>query len=207
MIDRISTNRAMPVHRAPETKPEATQPVSLDRYEPSNSELPRSSFDSDLPTMGWGTRLAIIASVGVPAVGAAMIGATVSSPVEAATMSTDIASDLLFNTPTLDSAKNVAANRELDANEKELQEKLTKYVEDNFDGDYDAAFEHFDQDGDERINRSELSEALKDIGVGNFLTRGAWVDGIMEKLDQSPQDGTLSHEELIDGVTSPRETA
>ena len=207
MIDRITTNRATPVSRAPEAQPEAAQPASVDSYDSSSSVLPRSSFDSEHPSMGWGTRLAIVAGLGLPAVGAAMIGATVSSPVEAADMSADLASELLFGTADAEAPKEVAANRELDANEKELQEKLTKFVEDHFDGDYDAAFEHFDQDGDERINRSELSEALKDIGVGNFLTRGAWVEGIMEKLDQSPQDGKLSHEELIDGVTNPRETA
>ena len=83
--------------------------------------------------------------------------------------------------------------------EKELKTKLAKYVDDNFDGDYAKAFEHFDGDDSGQLDRSELSSALKKIGVGNVITRGWWVDGLLENVDKKPAgdgNGKISWAEL-----------
>ena len=93
-----------------------------------------------------------------------------------------------------------ASTEERDGREQELADKLSAFVQDRFGGDYDKAFEYFDKDNDATLNRSELSDALGDIGIGNFITRGMWVDGIMEKLDKSPTDGKLSYDELLSAV-------
>ena len=114
---------------------------------------------------------------------------------------TDFAEDLLFDAANAEDVQLASAStEERDGREQELADKLSAVVQDRFGGDYDKAFEYFDKDNDATLNRSELSDALGDIGIGNFITRGMWVDGIMEKLDKSPTDGKLSYDELLSAV-------
>ena len=82
-----------------------------------------------------------------------------------------------------------------EAQKKELQDKVTGLVAGQFGGDYHRAFVHYDQTKDGKINKDELVELLKDAGVGNWLTRGAWADGIIAELD-TDQDGTISGAEF-----------
>jgi Ca2+-binding EF-hand superfamily protein len=91
--------------------------------------------------------------------------------------------------------------RELDKNEIELKDKLTRYVDEEFAGDYEAAFASFDSSSDGELGSRELGRALDKIGVGNLFTRGAWVDGIMERMDASGND-QLTFSELWDSLTS-----
>ena len=44
-------------------------------------------------------------------------------------------------------------------------------------------FDSYDKDGDQKISADELKQLLKDVDIGNFATRGAWVDGITKALD------------------------
>jgi Ca2+-binding EF-hand superfamily protein len=83
-----------------------------------------------------------------------------------------------------------------DAQKKELQAKVGKLVADQFGGDYHAAFAHYDNNKkDGKINKAELLELLKDAGIGNWLTRGAWANGIIAELD-TDKDGTISAAEF-----------
>jgi Ca2+-binding EF-hand superfamily protein len=83
-----------------------------------------------------------------------------------------------------------------EAQKKELQEKVGNLVADKFGGDYHAAFAHYDNNNkDGKINKAELGELLKDAGIGNWLTRGAWADGIIAELD-TDKDGTISAAEF-----------
>jgi Ca2+-binding EF-hand superfamily protein len=70
-----------------------------------------------------------------------------------------------------------------DAQKKELQEKIGKLVANQFGGDYHKAFGHYDGDRDGKINKAELEALVRDAGIGNWLTRGSWADGILAELD------------------------
>jgi len=82
------------------------------------------------------------------------------------------------------------------AQEQELTNKVTQLIADRFGGDYQKAFDHYDNDKkDGKISKGELGELLKDAGIGNWLTRGAWADGIIAALD-ADKDGTISGPEF-----------
>jgi Ca2+-binding EF-hand superfamily protein len=83
-----------------------------------------------------------------------------------------------------------------DAQRQELTDKVTKLVADRFGGDFRKAFEHYDSGKrDGRIDKAELGKLLEDAGIGNWLTRGAWADGILAALD-ADKDGTISGPEF-----------
>jgi Ca2+-binding EF-hand superfamily protein len=46
-------------------------------------------------------------------------------------------------------------------------------------------FDAYDRDGDGKIEARELETLLVDAGVGNALTRGAWVRGIISAMDEN----------------------
>jgi Ca2+-binding EF-hand superfamily protein len=81
-------------------------------------------------------------------------------------------------------------------NEKQqLKEKLELLIAAKFEGDALTAFAYYDMDGDGKMNRSELMDLLRDAGVGNWLTRGRWVDRIMATLDKDA-DGMIALDDL-----------
>ena len=83
-----------------------------------------------------------------------------------------------------------------ESQQRKLVDNVTKLVAERFGGDYHKAFEHYDRDKkDGRINQAELLELLKDAGVGNWLTRGSWANGILAALD-ADKDGTISSPEF-----------
>jgi Ca2+-binding EF-hand superfamily protein len=61
--------------------------------------------------------------------------------------------------------------------------------------DYHKAFQHYDNRKEGKMSKAELAELLKDAGVGNWLTRSAWADGIISELD-TDKDGSISAAEL-----------
>jgi hypothetical protein len=82
-----------------------------------------------------------------------------------------------------------------DKNVKELKEKVAALVASKFEGDYMRAFQHYAGEGG-MVSRTELSTMLKDAGIGNALTRGYWVDGVMEKVD-ADKDQQISQSEFL----------
>lgn len=72
---------------------------------------------------------------------------------------------------------------EEDGNAKELKEKVTRLVNREFGGDFKKAFEYYAAQGSDNVDKYELRSLLADAGVGNGITRGAWADGIIGKLD------------------------
>jgi Ca2+-binding EF-hand superfamily protein len=80
----------------------------------------------------------------------------------------------------------------------ELLDKVSKLVTDQFGGDYHKAFDHYDGDvKDGKISKRGLTDLLGDAGVGNWLTRSAWVSGIIAELD-TDKDGSISAAEFED---------
>jgi Ca2+-binding EF-hand superfamily protein len=56
-------------------------------------------------------------------------------------------------------------------------------VKNKFGGDYRAAFDAY-AGPDGKIDSDELSTVLEQAGIGNGLTRGFWVSGVLDKVDQ-----------------------
>ncbi len=46
-------------------------------------------------------------------------------------------------------------------------------------------FDAYDTNKDQKISAGELEGLLEDAGIGNAFTRGAWIKGIIQKLDQN----------------------
>ncbi|HEX5063740.1 MAG TPA: EF-hand domain-containing protein [Kofleriaceae bacterium] len=76
-----------------------------------------------------------------------------------------------------------------DPNVIELKQKVQRLVTSKFGGDYKKAFDHYDGDQDGKMTKDEIKQMLSDAGVGNGLTRGAWADGILKKLDMNHDSG------------------
>lgn len=82
--------------------------------------------------------------------------------------------------------------------ERELVDKVGRLVERRFGGSMDRAFAHY-AGRDNLVSKSELMRLLEDAGIGNFLTRGLWADGIIEKFDSFPgaiKNGKVDRAEL-----------
>lgn len=46
-------------------------------------------------------------------------------------------------------------------------------------------FDEYDTNHDQKISERELEQLLKDASVGNAMTRGMWVKGIVGALDKN----------------------
>jgi Ca2+-binding EF-hand superfamily protein len=77
----------------------------------------------------------------------------------------------------------------------ELIAAVRTLMDRQFGGDLAAMLRHYDRDGDEHFDSRELYTLLQDADVGNVLTRGRWVAGILRELD-SNKDGKVSLEEF-----------
>ena len=60
-------------------------------------------------------------------------------------------------------------------------------------------FDKYDLNKDGKINDKELEGLLKDAGIGNGLTRGAWIKGIIGALDKNG-DKQIDWEEFTAAV-------
>jgi len=100
-----------------------------------------------------------------------------------------------------------------EAEEREIREKFDKLTVERYGSvsldNTKKLFMSYDADGDGKISKPELKEMLSDAGIGNWVTRGYWVDGIFDELD-SDRDGKLTWEEYLvarskkgTGVTPP----
>ena len=77
----------------------------------------------------------------------------------------------------------------------EIKARAKQFVDENFGGDYHAAFDHFDTDADGRISKGELESILREFGVGNFLTRSLYAREGLKTLDLN-RDGGISWDEF-----------
>ena len=83
--------------------------------------------------------------------------------------------------------------------EQELKEKITAQLMNKY-GDtsresMQKLFALYDKDHNGKIGADELDDLLKDAHVGNGFTRGAWVKGIIKKMDKS-HDGEIDWREF-----------
>jgi Ca2+-binding EF-hand superfamily protein len=73
--------------------------------------------------------------------------------------------------------------------QEELVQKVQALMARKFGGTDPGAmrklFDAYDRNGDGKIEAHELETLLADAGVGNMLTRGAWIKGIISALDQN----------------------
>lgn len=83
----------------------------------------------------------------------------------------------------------------MDANAKEVITKVQALVKAKFNGDFTAAFNHYDLDKNHKLGRKDLWGLLEDAGIGNVLTRKVWIDGVLAQLDKDG-DGAISIPEL-----------
>ncbi|MGE0867573.1 MAG: EF-hand domain-containing protein [Kofleriaceae bacterium] len=71
--------------------------------------------------------------------------------------------------------------------QEQLIDGIGNYLQQQFGDRSEASmrklFDRYDVDHDGKITKPELNQLLKDIDIGNTLTRGAWVRGIIDKLD------------------------
>jgi len=79
----------------------------------------------------------------------------------------------------------------------ELKSKVSKLVDQKYGGDWDRAFRHYAAKGGSGslVEKDDLLVLLEDADIGNWMTRGAWADGIIEELDSSG-DGKISKPEF-----------
>lgn len=86
---------------------------------------------------------------------------------------------------------------------KELKEKISALVQNKFGGDWYRGFNHYaaKNGGTSTVEKEDLLVLLEDAGVGSWLTRGAWADGIIDAADKN-KDKSISwdeFEELLQG--------
>ncbi len=90
-----------------------------------------------------------------------------------------------------------AEARAMEREEVTLREGLCRYVESDFGGDWDAAWRQY-AGSDNRVSRAELRQLLRAAEIGGGLTRGFWVDGVMDRFDGAggPKNDHIDRAEL-----------
>lgn len=87
--------------------------------------------------------------------------------------------------------------------QEELVAKIKKLMEKNHGGinteSMRKLFDSYDKNSDGKISSKELEKLLKDANVGNALTRGMWIKGIVGALDQNG-DKMIDWEEFFKAV-------
>lgn len=88
----------------------------------------------------------------------------------------------------------------MSSNERELVTKIDTLLRKRYGNATNNAqhqlFTSFDKDGDGKITDGELSDLLKAAGIGNGITRGAWVRGIMDIMNTDGEPGITWDEYL-----------
>ena len=81
---------------------------------------------------------------------------------------------------------------DFDENTLFLIEKINTYVKNDYNGDYSSALSKIDTNGDDMLDSDELWYALAAMDVGNYMTRSAWVKGIMDYFGEESSTKTKS---------------
>ena len=86
-----------------------------------------------------------------------------------------------------------------DANQIELETKLRalciKKYGDAGPESRRKMYDEYDSNHDGELSRQEMDRMLSDADVGNWFTRGFWIDGILKKL-YTDKSGGLSYAEV-----------
>jgi Ca2+-binding EF-hand superfamily protein len=82
---------------------------------------------------------------------------------------------------------------------EKVQALLQKQYGDTSPESMRKLFDAYDRNGDGRVGGDELEQLLKDAGVGNGLTRGMWVKGIIKELDLN-RDQTIDWAEFSKAI-------
>ena len=90
-----------------------------------------------------------------------------------------------------------AAVPDFDENTQFLIEKINTYVKNECNGDYSNALSKFDINGDGVLDSDELWYALAAMDVGSYMTRSAWVKGIMDYFGEESSP-SVALAELLD---------
>ena len=91
------------------------------------------------------------------------------------------------------------ASKEQEELVAKIKKLLTKTYGDASVESMKKLFDAYDKNGDQRIDAGELEQLLKDADVGNGITRGAWVKGVIAALDTN-SDKTIDWNEFSDAV-------
>ncbi len=83
---------------------------------------------------------------------------------------------------------------------QKIQAELQKRYGDTSMASMRKLFDAYDRNGDQKISADELKQLLKELDIGNFATRGAWVDGITKALD-SDGDKAIGWDEFSKAVS------
>jgi Ca2+-binding EF-hand superfamily protein len=87
----------------------------------------------------------------------------------------------------------------MSSEQQQLVEKIEALLKKKYGAVDEASmkklFDAYDANSDGKIDKGELTQLLKDADIGNALTRGAWVKGIIDKLDQNA-DKAISWDEF-----------
>ena len=74
---------------------------------------------------------------------------------------------------------------------KKINSLLLRKYGTSSEPDQKRLFESHDKDGDGKIDPKELEGLLREADVGNTITRGAWVRGIVGRMD-TDGDGKIT---------------
>jgi Ca2+-binding EF-hand superfamily protein len=93
---------------------------------------------------------------------------------------------------------------EIMSTQEELVTKIDKLLRKKYGNNsiqsQQRLFNSHDKDSDGKIDSTELSALLKEASVGNAITRGAWVRGIMDHMD-TDHDGMISWPEYRHAIS------
>jgi Ca2+-binding EF-hand superfamily protein len=93
----------------------------------------------------------------------------------------------------------MVASKEQEELVAKIQRLVTKKYGDTSIESMRKLFDEYDRDRDQKISAEELERLLKDAEIGNGLTRGAWVKGVVGALDQNG-DHKIDWKEFTDAV-------
>lgn len=183
MADRVTSSPVRPVlvvDPAPTAGPAAPPEKAQGEvpFAPRSSAAPRAH--STTPSSDKSTAVNAVI-LGLAAVPAAIVAFVPSAADAQANVSLTHAPGTGVSTESIAREQLFAARSE-DPRVTELVHKINTLVTNNHGGNARAAFDAY-AGADGQVSRSELSRLLGDAGVGNFVTRGAWVSGIMERVD------------------------
>ena len=73
--------------------------------------------------------------------------------------------------------------------------KINKHIKDKFENDHEKAWKHY-AGNDGKLQKRELRNFLDKVDLGPRLFRGVITNGVINYMDVSPKDGSVTLREL-----------